>query len=178
MLSINKEAPLGIRLIAGTKILKGVVLCFLTLGVFDLVHRDVGALALHFVQILRISPENRYVELLLEKLGLIDPPAIRRLGELSGLYAAVELIEGLGLWFGAVWAEFVVVTSTGIFIPEEFLSLHRHFTWFKLSILLINAAIFVYVAMVVWNRYLLRKASKAAAEKADGDHDAPAPTKL
>src|ERR1700678_1159543 len=122
---MNKEAPLGIRLIAGAKILKGVVFCFVTLGVFDLVHRDVSALALHYVQLLKISPENRYVELLLEKLGLVDPPAIRRLGELSGLYATVELIEGLGLWFGAVWAEFVVVVSTGIFIPEECLSLDR-----------------------------------------------------
>jgi uncharacterized membrane protein (DUF2068 family) len=176
MLSVSKEAPLGIRLIAGTKIIKGVVLCFLTLGVFDLVHKDVAALALHFVQLLRISPENRYVELLLEKLGVIDPPAIRRLGELSGLYAAVELIEGLGLWFGAVWAEFVVVSSTGIFIPEECLSLSRHFTGFKLSILLVNTAIFVYVALVVWKRYLLRKAARAVAkENASVDASPPNP---
>jgi uncharacterized membrane protein (DUF2068 family) len=161
MLTPHKDAPIGIRIIAGAKIIKGVVFCFLTLGVFDLVHKDVSALALRFVQLLRISPENRYVELLLEKLGLIDPPAIRRLGELSGLYAAVELIEGLGLWLGAVWAEFVVVISTGIFIPEECLSLNRHFTWFRLSVLLINTAIFIYVACVVWKRYLIRKATKA-----------------
>jgi uncharacterized membrane protein (DUF2068 family) len=162
MFRMNKAAPIGIRIIAGAKIIKGVIFCFLTLGVFDLVHRDIAALALHFVQILRISPENRYVELLLEKLGLIDPPAIRRIGELSGLYAVVELVEGLGLWLGAVWAEFVVVVSTGLFIPEECLSLHRQFTWFRLSVLVINTAILVYVALVVWRRYLVRRAVKAA----------------
>jgi len=165
---MNKEAPLGIRLLAGAKILKGVVFCFVTLGVFDLVHRDVTGLALHYAQLLKISPENRYVELLLEKLGLVDPPTIRRLGELSGLYATVELVEGLGLWFGAVWAEFVVVISTGIFIPEECLSLNRHFTWFRLSILLINAAILAYVAWIVWKRYVIRKATQASARSEDG----------
>jgi uncharacterized membrane protein (DUF2068 family) len=168
MLAAHKDAPLGIRLIAGAKIFKGVVFCFLTLGVFDLVHRDVSAMALHFVQSLRISPENRYVEILLVKLGVIDPPAIRRLGELSGLYAAVELIEGLGLWFGAVWAEFVVVISTGLFIPEECLSLNRSFTWFKLSILVVNAAILAYVAWVVWKRYLERKAAHASERGEEG----------
>jgi uncharacterized membrane protein (DUF2068 family) len=61
-----------------------------------------------------------------------------------------------------VWAEFVVVISTGLFIPEECLSLSRHFTWFLLSVLLINTAIFVYVAWVVRKRYLIRKATKAA----------------
>ena len=59
MLAAHKDAPLGIRLIAAAKIIKGVVFCFLTLGVFDLVHKDVGAIALRFVQHLRISPENR-----------------------------------------------------------------------------------------------------------------------
>ena len=169
MFGVDKEAPLGIRIIAGAKIFKGIVFSFLTLGVFDLAHRDVSALAIHLVHLLRISPENRYVELLLEKIGLIDPPQIRRIGEFSGLYAAVELVEGLGLWLGAVWAEFVVVTSTGIFIPEECLSLFRHFTWFRLSVLVINTAILAYVARVVWKRYLIRKATKAAAMCVDVD---------
>jgi len=172
MNSSIKQAPLGIRVIAGAKIIKGVVFAFVTLGVFDLVHRDVTALALHFVQVLRISPENRYIELLLVKLGLIDPPAIRRLGELSGLYATVELIEGLGLWFGAGWAEYVVVISTGIFIPEECLSLLRQFTWFRLAVLIINSAILVYVANVVWKRHLFRKAALAAERSEDGDQAA------
>jgi uncharacterized membrane protein (DUF2068 family) len=167
-----KTAPLGIRIIAGAKILKGVIFSFLTLGVFDLVHKDVAALALHFVQILRISPENRYVELLLVKVGLIDPREIRRLGELSALYASVELIEGLGLWFGTAWAEYVVVVSTGIFIPEECLSLFRKFTWFRLSVLVVNAAILAYVANVVWKRHLTRKAARLAERCEDGDQAA------
>lgn len=162
---VEKRAPIGIRMIAGVKIAKGVALSFLTLGVFDLIHKDLTAIAQRFVQIARISPENKYVELALEKLGLVEPATLIRLGELSALYASIELIEGLGLWFGAAWAEYVVVVSTGIFVPEEFLSLLRHPTWLRFGILVVNAAIFVYTALVVWNRHGQRKEAKANLEK-------------
>jgi uncharacterized membrane protein (DUF2068 family) len=168
----NPKTPVGLKIIAGAKILKGALLCFLSLGVLDLVHRDVAAFALHLVQILRISPENRYVHLLLEKLGVIDPATIRHLGELSALDATTQLIEGLGLWFGAVWAEYVVVVSSGIFIPEECIALRNHFSWVRFSILLINAAILAYVVWVVWNRHLLRKAARAAERAENGDQAA------
>jgi uncharacterized membrane protein (DUF2068 family) len=154
--------PVGLKIIAGTKIVKGVVLCGLSLGIFDLIHRDLAAMALHFVQLVRISPENRYVELLLEKLGLVGPSTLRRLGELSALEASIQLIEGLGLWFGAVWAEYVVVVSSGIYIPEECILLMRHFTWFRVAILVVNAVILAYVVHTVWHRHLIRKAYRKA----------------
>jgi uncharacterized membrane protein (DUF2068 family) len=157
--------PLGLRIIAAAKITKGVVLCGLSLGIFDLIHKDLAATALHFVQLARISPENRYVELLLEKVGLIEPSTLRRLGELSALDASIQLVEGLGLWFGATWAEYVVVVSTGIFIPEEYSAIYHHFTWVRVSILAINGAMFIYVAYTVWNRYLFRRAARANLAK-------------
>jgi uncharacterized membrane protein (DUF2068 family) len=162
---MDKNAPLGLRIIAAAKIVKGVILLGLSLGVFDLIHKDLTAIALHVVQIAKISPENRYVALMLGKLGLVDPRTLVRLGELSALYASILLIEGLGLWFGAAWAEYVVVISSGIFVPEECLATAHHFTWFRVSILLINAAILVYVVNLVWKRYKGRKTLQAAAGK-------------
>ena len=103
------KAPLGLRLIAAAKLAKGIVLSFLSLGILDLIHKDVAAVALHFVLAFRISPENRFVVLLLEKLGLVEPATLVRLGILTALYASVLLVEGLGLWFGAGWAEYMVV---------------------------------------------------------------------
>ena len=68
--------------------------------------------------------------------------------------SSILLIEGFGLWIGAAWAEYMVVISTGIFLPEEFLSMIHHFTWPRVAILAINAAILVYVVTLVWHRYL------------------------
>jgi uncharacterized membrane protein (DUF2068 family) len=159
---MDKHSPLGLRLIAGAKIAKAVALGGLSLGLFDLIHKDVSAVALHFVQIARISPENRYVGLMLEKLGLVDPAQLRRFGELSALYALILMTEGLGLWFGAAWAEYVVVVSTGAFVPEECLAILRHFTWLKLALLVLNAVILVYVICLVWKKLQERRAARAA----------------
>lgn len=151
--------PLGLRLIAAVKIAKGIALFGVSLGLFDLVHRDLSATALHFVQIARISPENHYVELLLVKVGLIEPKTVRLFGELSILEGTIQLVEGFGLWFGAIWAEYVVVISSGLFVPEECIALARHFTWPRVSILTVNAAIFAYVARAVWKRHLSKRSS-------------------
>jgi uncharacterized membrane protein (DUF2068 family) len=160
---MDKKAPLGIKVLAGAKIAKGIALACLSLGVFDLIHKDLTALAERFVQIARISPENKYVELALEKLGVVEPSTLIRLGMLSALYASIQLIEGLGLWFGAAWAEYMVVVSTGIFVPEECIGIFHHPTWLRLAILVVNALILVYVVWIVWNRYVKRKAVRLAA---------------
>ncbi len=156
------KAPLGLRLIAAAKLAKGVVLACLSLGLLDLIHRDLAAVALRFVQVARISPENKYVLLLLDKLGLVDPATLARLGILSAVYATIDFVEGLGLWLGAAWAEYIVVISTGLFVPEECLAVIHKFTWLRFSILLINGIILVYVARLVWDRYKARRASRAA----------------
>jgi uncharacterized membrane protein (DUF2068 family) len=158
------KAPVGLRLIAGAKIVKGAALACLSLGVFDLIHQDLTKLAMRFVQVARISPENHYVELGLEKLGLVEPSTLIRLGMLSAMYASIQLVEGLGLWFGAAWAEYMVVLSTGAFVPEECVGLYHHPTWLRLALLVVNAAILVYVAWVVLNRYRSRCRGGGAAE--------------
>jgi uncharacterized membrane protein (DUF2068 family) len=103
---------------------------------------------------------------MLEKLGLVDPTQLRRFGELSALYAIILMTEGLGLWFGTAWAEYVVVVSSGVFVPEECLATLRHFTWLKLGVLVLNAVILIYVVCLVWNRFQSRRAARAAAPQA------------
>jgi uncharacterized membrane protein (DUF2068 family) len=162
--AMDKTAPWGLRLIALSKILKGAVLACLSLGVFDIIHKDLTALALHFVQVFRISPENRYVVEGLEKLGLVEPGTLVRLGILTALDGSIQLVEGLGLWFGAIWAEYVVVVSTGLFVPEECRVLAAHFTWVRLAVLVINVAVLVYVVNLVWKRHLQRRAARTHAD--------------
>jgi uncharacterized membrane protein (DUF2068 family) len=164
----SKKAPLGLKIIAAAKLAKGVALACLSLGVFDVIHQDLAALALRVVQAARISPENRYVALALEKLGLVDPATLMRLGILTALYASILLVEGFGLWIGAAWAEYVVVVSSGIFVPEELLSMVHHRTWTRAGILAINAVILVYVATLVWGRYRERRAARAAMRTDSG----------
>jgi uncharacterized membrane protein (DUF2068 family) len=159
---MDRNAPLGLKLIAGAKLIKGAMLAFISLGILDMIHKDLSAEALHLVQLVRISPENHFVGMVLEKIGLIDPATLRRIGELSALYASVLLTEGWGLWVGAAWAEYMVVISSGLFVPEECLATWHHFTWLRASILVLNGAVLAYVAALVWRRYLRRREQRSA----------------
>jgi uncharacterized membrane protein (DUF2068 family) len=160
------KAPIGLRLIAAMKIVKGFVWAGLALGVLGLVHKDLDAMARHFVQVFRISPENHYVELLLEKVGVIEPAELRKLGILTAFDASIQLLEGLGLWFGAWWAEYLVVISTGLFIPEEAAATIDKFSGLRLTILVLNVLMFIYVFQLVFRRHVARQLAKKAAEKA------------
>ena len=165
---VVEKRPIGLRLIAAMKIVKGLAMAGLALGVFGLVHKNLEDVARHFVQVFRISPENHYVEVALEKLGVVEPAELRKLGILTAFDASITLIEGLGLWFGAWWAEYLVVISTCLFIPTEAMGTISHFSWLRLTILVLNLAMFAYVGQLVFRRHMARMAARklAAAEKA------------
>lgn len=159
----SAKSPLGLRLIAAAKLAKGAALGLLSFGVFDLIDKDLTALVHRLVEMARISPENHYVGLILEKLGLVDRQTLIRLGLISALYATILLTEGVGLWIGAAWAEYMVVISTGAFVPEEIMATVDHFTWARFAILGLNVVILAYVATLVWRRYRERRASGSPA---------------
>jgi len=156
-----KKLPFGLRIIAALKIAKGIALAGVALGLFQLVHQNLDHLANQFISFAKISPENRYARILLEKAGVVQPGTLVRASIGSALYAVILLSEGLSLWFGAWWAEYLVVLSTGVFVPEELWSCLRHFTWTKFAILIANAAILAYVVHIVWQRHRENWHSKA-----------------
>jgi uncharacterized membrane protein (DUF2068 family) len=149
--------PLGLRLIAVAKLAKGLALAGLALGLFHLAHRNLDHAVETFIAFARISPENRYARLLLERAGLVKPDTLVRAGIGSAVYAAILLSEGIGLWLGAWWAEYLVVVSTSLFVPQEILACLRHFTWTELAVLVINGLILAYVVWVVWARIRARR---------------------
>lgn len=146
------KPPKMLRIIAAIKLAKGVMLAGVALGLFSIVHRDLDQLAQQLVDLMRISPENHYAKLLLEKAGLIQPHSIMTAGIASAFYAAILLSEGVGLWIGASWAEYVVVVTTGFFVPEEILSMVHGPSVTKAIVIAANAAILGYVISVVWRK--------------------------
>ncbi len=146
------KPPKMLRIIAAIKLVKGVMLAGVALGLFTIVHRDLDQLAQRLIDLIRISPENHYAKLLLEKAGLIQPHSIMTAGIASAFYAAILLSEGIGLWIGASWAEYVVVVTTGFFVPEEILSMVHGPSLTKSIVIAVNAAILGYVIAIVWRK--------------------------
>ena len=70
----------GLRLIAAFKLLKGVALLALGIGALKLLHKDVEAIIVHWINVFQVDPHSHFLQLLLEKLSILND---RRLKELS-----------------------------------------------------------------------------------------------
>jgi uncharacterized membrane protein (DUF2068 family) len=128
------------------KLLKGLALVIVGVGLFKLVHKDVAAIALHWIDVFRIDPDNRFIHRALVRIFNVTPKQLRELSAGTFIYSAIFLIEGSGLVARKHWAEYMTLISTGLFIPLEVYEIYRHFTALKLAITIVNVAIVWYLA--------------------------------
>jgi uncharacterized membrane protein (DUF2068 family) len=118
-----------------------------------------------FVEHLRFNPESRFVNLILEKSELIDDKILRRIGAVVFIYAALDLIEGTGLYLEKAWAEYFTLIITASFLPWEIFEVFRRLTWVRGGLLVVNALVFFYLLKIVTERGRHRR--NAAGEKTD-----------
>jgi uncharacterized membrane protein (DUF2068 family) len=65
---------------------------------------------------------------------------------LAGL-ALVEAAEAVGLWLQRRWAEYLTFVVTTLLLPFEIYELTSQVTWFKVTALIVNLAIVVYLLL-------------------------------
>ena len=129
------------------KLLKGLALLLIGLGLQRLLHRDVAEAVTHWVQLLRVDPDNRYVHLAISRVTDISPRQLRELSIGTFVYAALLITEGVGLLRQKRWAEYLTVISTALLIPLELYELGKHATAGKFAVLIINIVVVAYLAM-------------------------------
>jgi uncharacterized membrane protein (DUF2068 family) len=134
-----------LRLIALFKLLKAGLLIAVGVGALKLLHKDVAGAVEHGVELLKLDPNNHYIDTALEKASNITPDKIKELGLGSMIYAGLFLTEGIGLWLEKRWAEWLTVIITSSLIPIEIYEIYRHPTPVKIAVLLINIAIVTYL---------------------------------
>src|SRR5438270_10450610 len=139
--------------IAIFKFVKGAVLLALTCGALTLFHKDVAAQVEHWVDQLRIDPDNRYIGALLIKLQLVHTKELKELSALAAGYSALFLTEGTGLLFRQRWAEWLTIVATTSFIPLEVYELVKEFTALRLLLLIGNCAIVVFLVYRVRQKH-------------------------
>jgi uncharacterized membrane protein (DUF2068 family) len=141
-----------LRLIAVFKLLKAALLIAVGVGALKLLHKDVASAVEHWVELLRLDPNNHYIDIVLEKASILTPDKIKELGLGSMIYAALFLTEGIGLWFEKRWAEWLTVTITSSLVPIEIYEITQHTTPVKIAVLLINIAIVAYLVYRIRNK--------------------------
>ena len=132
--------------IAAYKLLHGTAFVLLALAVHHLVLTgDAGATVTHWVREIKLDPQNRHIHAVLEKLTGVSPNRLRELSIGTLVYASLFYIEGIGLLFRRRWAEYMVVITTGVFLPLEIYEVCERLTALRIGILLANAAIVAYL---------------------------------
>jgi uncharacterized membrane protein (DUF2068 family) len=77
--------------------------------------------------------------------------------------AALSAIEGIALSAGKWWAPWLVVVATGAFLPWEIFGIAAHPGWGRVLLLLVNAAVVVYLLRVVIREHRARKVASHTA---------------
>ena len=134
-----------IRLIAILKFLKAGLLIALGIGLFKILHKDIGNVLEHWCEALRLDPGSHFLNLALEKAARLSPEQVKKLGLGSFLYAGLFLAEGTGLWLRKRWGEWLTVIITSSLVPVELYEIYRHSSYAKLVVLALNVAIVIYL---------------------------------
>ena len=131
--------------IALFKFVKGALLLALAFGALTLLHKDVAAHVEHWLDQLRIDPDNRFIGTALSKLQLIHTKELKELSALGAGYASLFVTEGIGLLFRKRWAEWLTILATSSLMPLELYELIKKFTAIRVIVLLINAAVVLFL---------------------------------
>lgn len=144
--TISKDGAL--RTIIALKALGGVLFLLIGLGVFALVDSDIAVLAEDLADSLGVDSNNHYLLRLLEWLTGISPKQIIVIGFVTLLYSTLLLTMAWGLHLGRIWAEWLTIGATGLFIPVELYEVVRSLRLTYSVALAINI-------FIVW--YLIRR---------------------
>ena len=144
----RQESPITLLLIALFKLFKGLLLLAVGIGALRLLHRDVAQTVMHWVDVLRVDPDNRFIHRLIVRSFGIEAKQLKEISAGTFFYSSLLLTEGTGLLMRKRWAEYFTVISTGVFIPLEVYETFHRFTWMKVGVMAVNVGI-------VW--YLVRR---------------------
>jgi uncharacterized membrane protein (DUF2068 family) len=147
VLKLKSQKSNTLILIGVFKLLKGFALLTVAFGALRFLHRDVSQTLEHWINVLRIDPENHYVHRLLARALNVNPHQLKALSIGTFIYSAIFLTEGSGLLLRKRWAEYFTIISTGALIPLEVYELVKHITPIKIIVMIVNIAIVVYLVL-------------------------------
>jgi uncharacterized membrane protein (DUF2068 family) len=129
-----------------------VLLIAVGLGALQLLDPDITARAQRWTSAIATSWDRRFVQHLLAHAVGLSPGRLEVLALGAFLYAALFATEGVGLWLGLRWAEYLTAVATASFVPIELFEVLQRFTLLRVGALVLNVAAAAYLV------YRLRRA--------------------
>ena len=135
----------GLAVIAVFKVVKGLLLLFLGLGLLKLVHAETATLFSLLIEALHLNADSRLIHALVLKVDALQPHSVLLAGLVSLGYAGMLLVEGIGLWLELTWAAYLTVVSTSLLLPFELYEVIEQVSILRVGVLLVNLVIVFYL---------------------------------
>ena len=149
-----------LRLIALFKFGKAALLVLVAAGAAGLIRPAIAAWAEQAVAMLAASGNFRLLPRVLTHLLGLPSDRLAELAAGALLYAGLFLVEGVGLWRGRRWAEYLTVVATASLVPLELFELSRGLTVVRVLALVLNLVI---VGYLIGRLHRSREGIRAAA---------------
>ncbi|PTL80764.1 DUF2127 domain-containing protein [Vitiosangium sp. GDMCC 1.1324] len=153
---MNEATPHGgrglTRLIAVFKLVKAMALIAIGVGVLDVLGEGTTETVARWLAASGMSLSGPIAERIFHTLSLLDSRKLVEISAVSFTYAVLFLIEGVGLWFDRLWAEYFTLFITVSFIPFELYELVKRPSIAKAVGLGLNVAVAVYLAVRIARR--------------------------
>lgn len=140
-----RERDQLIEIIAIFKFLKAAGLIAIAFGAIKLLDPATGAMLGRWINALSNTSAHPHIEAYLVKISNFNPRRIQQFGVGALLYATLFMIEGIGLWHEAKWAEYLTVIATSLLIPIEVYELMQRLTLPRGAALVVNIAAVIYL---------------------------------
>lgn len=135
----------GLAVIAVFKVVKGVLLLLLGLGLLRLVHAEIATLFSLLIEALHLNADSRIMHALVLKVDALQPHTVLVAGGVSLGYAGLLLLEGVGLWLERPWAAYLTVISTSLLLPFELYEVIDRVSVLRIGVLVLNSVIVLYL---------------------------------
>jgi uncharacterized membrane protein (DUF2068 family) len=140
----------GVRLVALFEAAKGALVLLAGFGLLAYIHKDLHEAAARLVRHFHLNPASRYPRIFIDLAGNITDGQLWTLAACALLYATLRFAEAFGLWRQRPWAEWFALISGGVYVPLEVLDIARGVTWPRLTLLMVNSCIVVYLSLILY----------------------------
>jgi uncharacterized membrane protein (DUF2068 family) len=140
----------GLRVVSLFEATKGLLVLLAGFGLLEYIHKDLHLAAEHLVRRFHLNPASRYPRVFLDLAGNVTDAQLWVLALSALVYAVIRLVEAYGLWLQRRWAEWFGLLAGAIYVPIEIYEVVRKVTWPRVSLLIVNTAIVVYLASILY----------------------------
>jgi len=135
----------GLLAISIFKFSKCVLLAVVGFGALQMLRPEVAEWAEARAAAWELNDERRILQFVFEQACDLSETRLRAIGIGCLVYAAIFLVEGIGLYLERRWAEYLTIVATGSLIPIELYEIAHHATIGKFAILAVNIVIVWYL---------------------------------